>query len=207
VFRGGAVVAGAGVMTLALFLVLPLVQAIAKQPVADLTVRSVEAGSLPPPPAPPPEDPEPEPEPEPSEPQLEDAPLPDLAQLELSFNGGWSGDGWGGGDLGQKLDAMSAVQAQTGSALVSLRDLDQPPRVRNPVNPEISDAMRRKAPGTVHILFIVDEQGRVVNPVIQKSTDPVFERPALAAIKKWRFEPGKRNGEPVRFRMRVPFAF
>jgi protein TonB len=42
---------------------------------------------------------------------------------------------------------------------------------------------------------------------VQQSTDPVFERPALAAVKQWRFEPGKRNGKPVRFRMRVPITF
>ena len=33
------------------------------------------------------------------------------------------------------------------------------------------------------------------------------ERPALAAVKKWKFEPGKKGGEPVRFRMRVPITF
>ena len=28
----------------------------------------------------------------------------------------------------------------------------------------------------------------------------------LTAIKQWRFEPGKRNGEPVRTRMLQPFT-
>jgi len=57
------------------------------------------------------------------------------------------------------------------------------------------------------VLFVVNERGHVENPIIQKSTDPVFERPALNAVKQWRFEPGKRNGEPVRFRMRIPITF
>jgi protein TonB len=67
--------------------------------------------------------------------------------------------------------------------------------------------VRKQAPGTAYILFVVDAQGRVENPQVQKSSDPVFEKPALAAVKQWRFEPGKRNGQPVRFRMRVPVTF
>ncbi|MBZ0258769.1 energy transducer TonB, partial [bacterium] len=51
------------------------------------------------------------------------------------------------------------------------------------------------------------QRGQVENPIVQKSTDPIFENPALSAVKKWKFEPGKRNGEPVRFRMRVPITF
>jgi len=43
--------------------------------------------------------------------------------------------------------------------------------------------------------------------VVQQSPDPVFDRAALDAIKKWKFEPGKRNGKPVRFRMRQPITF
>ena len=67
--------------------------------------------------------------------------------------------------------------------------------------------VRRKAPGTVYILFLVGTDGRVENPIVQKSSDPIFEKPALAAIKQWKFEPGKRSGQPVRFRMRVPITF
>jgi protein TonB len=35
----------------------------------------------------------------------------------------------------------------------------------------------------------------------------VFEAPALKAVKQWKFEPGKKNGKAVRFRMRVPITF
>ena len=30
---------------------------------------------------------------------------------------------------------------------------------------------------------------------------------ALKAVKQWKFEPGKRKGKPVQFRMRVPITF
>ena len=41
--------------------------------------------------------------------------------------------------------------------------------------------------------FTVDERGRVQNPKVEKSTDPAFDKPALDAIKQWRFEPGSRG--------------
>lgn len=51
------------------------------------------------------------------------------------------------------------------------------------------------------------QDGRVTDAVVQTSSDPIFERPALAAVRKWKFEPGRRDGRPARFRMRVPVTF
>lgn len=59
----------------------------------------------------------------------------------------------------------------------------------------------------MYIIFIVNQRGRVENPIVQSSTDPIFENAALAAVKQWKFNPGTRNGQPVRFRMRVPVTF
>jgi protein TonB len=59
----------------------------------------------------------------------------------------------------------------------------------------------------VYVLFVVDQRGRVESPMVQSSTDPKFEAAAVAAVKQWKFEPGKRNGQAVKFRMRVPITF
>jgi protein TonB len=88
-----------------------------------------------------------------------------------------------------------------------LSDLDQKPRILYQPSPTLNAELRKRAPGTVHIIFIVDERGRVQNPIVQKSTDPIFEAPALAALQQWKFEPVKRKGETVRFRMQVPITF
>lgn len=193
-------------LTLLFFLVLPLMQAIAKPLSADLMVTSVGTAELPPPPPPPEQEPEEEPE-EPDEPpQLtEEAPPLDLAQLELALNPGLSG-GWLQGDFTVQLDSVVSGSDEV-DALFSMADLDQKPRVVYQPGPVLDAKLRNKAPGTVYVLFIVDQEGRVESPMVQKSTDPVFERSALAAVKQWRFEPGKRNGQPVRFRMRVPITF
>jgi protein TonB len=47
----------------------------------------------------------------------------------------------------------------------------------------------------------------VQRATVQKSSHPAFEAPALTAVGKWRFEPGKRKGESVAFKMRVPITF
>lgn len=200
------VLVGAAAMMLVFFLVLPLMQTLNRPLTNDLTLQTVDTAKLEAPPPPPEEEKEPEPEPDEAPPELaEEAPPLDLAQLELALNPGF-GDGWTAGDFVVKLNTGDSGDGGV-DALFSLADLDQKPRVLYQPGPLLSRDLRRKAPGTVQIIFIVDQQGRVENPAIQASSDPIFEKPALAAVKQWKFEPGKRNGQPVRFRMRVPITF
>ena len=122
--------------------------------------------------------------------------------------GGGFSEEWMGGDFAVKLNNVAAGgEGADVDALFSMADLDQPPRVIYQPGPILTPQLRKKAPGTVYILFIVNQSGRVENPMVQKSSDPVFEAPAMTAVKQWKFEPGKRNGKPVRFRMRVPISF
>ncbi len=208
VVRQFFVMAGAGALTMTFFMVLPLIQAIAEPPSADMVLQTVDAGNIPPPPPPPPEEePEQEEEPEEPPPQLADDPQPlDLSQLELALNPGGGAGGWMSGDFGVKLNTGGGAGGDV-DALFSLADLDQKPRATYQPHPVQSAKTRKKAPGKVYVIFIVDENGRVTKPIVQSSTDPVFERPALATVKKWKFEPGKRQGTAVRFRMRVPITF
>ncbi len=200
-------VAGAGVfLTGTFFLVLPLIQAITSPPTADLRLETVDAAFVPPPPPPPEDEPEPEEEVEEETPELEENVQPlDLSQLELALNPGFS-DGLLGGDFAVNLGAAVST-AEEVDALFSMSDLDQPARPIYQPNPVYNAKVRKKAPGTVWLIFIVDANGRVQSPKIQKSSDPVFDGPALSALKKWKFEPGKRNGKAVRSRMRIPITF
>jgi protein TonB len=197
-------VIGAVMLTLALFMVLPLMQTISKPASSDLAVHAVDTAKLPPPPPPPPEEEPEEEEPE-APPELEEeAPPLDLSQLELALNPGFGG-GLLEGDFAIKLKTAGA--AENVNAIFSMSDLDQEPRVIYQPGPILNKKLRRRAPGTVYVIFIVNERGRVENPIVQKSTDPIFNKAAVAAVRQWRFEPGKRNGEAVRFRLRVPITF
>ncbi|MBE36925.1 MAG: hypothetical protein CMI16_15450 [Opitutaceae bacterium] len=44
-------------------------------------------------------------------------------------------------------------------------------------------------------------------PYLINRTDRRFEEAALRAVSKWRFEPGRRHGRVVQFRMAVPIIF
>lgn len=203
------------VLALGLFLLLPLLESITATPTADLIVQQASTANLPPPPPPPPEEEKPEeeekPKEEPPPPDLaEETPPLDLSQLELALNiGAGGGVGAFQGDFAVTLPV--AEESKEGSsdvdALFSIADLDQKPRVMYQPGPNMTAEMRKQTPGTVYILFVVDQRGRVEDPLVQSTTNPIFDSAALAAVKQWRFEPGKRSGEAVKFRMRVPITF
>jgi protein TonB len=196
-------------LTLAVFLVLPLMQTISSRVQDDLLVSRVDSA----PPPPPeildePEEPEPEEPPEPP-PRLEASVEPiELAQLELAL-----APSFGDGVFGQlRVDVLSQLTAGGGAEdldrVFSLADLDQRPQTvfqPPPTYPRDLRAAGRR--GTVYVVFTVDPQGRVLDPAIQRSTDPAFDDAALDAVKRWRFEPGTRKGKKVPFRMRVPITF
>ncbi|MFM1822486.1 MAG: hypothetical protein RI967_752 [Planctomycetota bacterium] len=198
-------------LTVGLFLLLPLLESITSTNDSDTIIQAVDTAVTPPPPPPPePEEPEKEEEPEEPEPPklAEEAPPLDLSQLELALNPGMGGGGVADFAVKLPVGAAGGGDSEGGvDALFSLSDLDQKPRAIYQPGPSMTPALKKKAPATVNIIFIVDQRGRVESPMVQSSTLPDFEAPALAAVKQWRFEPGKRNGEPVKFRMRVPITF
>lgn len=206
VFRHGAlVVLGAVAITMAYFMILPLMQTIGAPPEKTDVISHGEIAVNEPPPPPPMEEPEEEPD-EPPPPDLADeAPPLDLSQLELALNPGMGGD-WGG-DFAVQLNSGLAG-GDNMDAIFSLSDLDQKPRVMYQPAPQYPAALRsKKLKGTVTIIFVVDKRGRVQNPKVQKTTHPGFNQNALKSVRQWKFEPAKKGGKAVSFRYRVPLTF
>lgn len=207
----GMVVVGAMGFTLAFFLVLPIIQAINEGPSADQMLYQAGRAELPPPTPPPVEEEQPEEE-EITPPEELDQPeqLLDLNQLELALRSDLGG-GWGGAGFGQiKLPSLTGGPGNEDDALFAGAGFDQEARATYKHSPSTNAAIRRKIqdrPGTVWLAFIVDVDGRVVQPRVLSSPDPIFEGPALAALKKWRFEPRRQNGKAVRSPMKVPITF
>jgi protein TonB len=202
-----AAIVVAAIVTAGIFLFLPLMQTIGSPSARDLTIRSLDVASLEPPPPPPPvEEPEEEQEIEQAPELTENAPPLDLDQLELALNP-MAGEGLFG-DFSIKLvnQLTNGGGKDEVNKIFSLADLDQRPRVIFQRVPNYPPELRRRN-GTVYIVFLVDTHGRVMNPKVEKSTDPAFERPAIEAVRQWRFEPGTRNGEKVAFKMRAPITF
>ncbi len=200
---------------LGIFMLLPVLESITSTPAEELQVQ--DADTIAPPPPPPeieqeeekPEEPPPEQEP----PKLADeAPPLDLSQLELALNPGTGGAGGFGGDFAVNLGAaikQASDSAEEADGLFSVGDLDQKPRVIAQSSPVVPAALKKLQSDnvTVQVIFVVNQQGRVEEPKVRRSNNSAFDQVAINCVKSWKFEPGKRNGEPVRFRMMAPITF
>lgn len=92
--------------------------------------------------------------------------------------------------------------------LFSAIDLDNKPRTLFQAAPEYPPIPKQEGlNGEVVVNFTVDENGEVHDVRVVRSSHADFEAPTIRAVSKWRFEPGRKNGKKVRFRMSVPVAF
>ena len=138
------------------------------------------------------------------EPELVEA---SLGQIEAALSGLT-----GSGDFAEVLNFSPGGQngaAGAGQSLdqaFSLSEIDQKPRVISQA-PPVCPAVMRKTEGSVYVMFVVDQAGRVSNPRVEKSSHPEFEKPALEAVKQWKFEPAIKAGQRVACKMRIPIRF
>ncbi len=196
---------GAAALTLAVFLVLPLTQIVSGRREAVLAVRPADLSQLEPeqdqeaPPPPPPESKPPE-EPPPS---LADfaPPLNLSVNLDVAFGSG--------GALATGAGLFDQAAAQSGGLdAFSVADLEKRPELLGAVPPVYPDTLRKaRVEGSVTLVFVLDEIGRVLDPRVESSTHKEFEAPALEAIRKWKFKPGIKDGQPVRTFLRQPIRF
>jgi protein TonB len=143
-------------------------------------------------------------------PELEAA---SLAAIEQALNGAGGAAGFGdsisfasGGKIGGTGKAGS-LEEKVENAF-NLSEIDQKPRPTFQGPPAYPAEMRgKKVEGVVTLIFIVDASGKVSSPKVEKASHPAFERPALEAVRAWRFEPGLRGGERVSSKMRQTLRF
>lgn len=105
--------------------------------------------------------------------------------------------------------ADKAPETSSRQTKFSLSEVDTHPRVMHKVPPSYPfRAKRRGVEGKVEVRFLVDKKGRVSQvSLIQAEPEGVFEESALKAVRKWRFEPGKKDGQPVATWVQVPIRF
>lgn len=80
-----------------------------------------------------------------------------------------------------------------------------PMRTSAPVYP--SQLKRDGVTGMVSVSIMVDEQGNVQEPKVEKSSNPGFDQAAIDAVSKWKFKPAKKAGAPVSVKVVVPVKF
>jgi periplasmic protein TonB len=100
-----------------------------------------------------------------------------------SGDGGGFGPGSGGGVGGGAFKVGGGVSA---------------PQLISKVEPEYSEEARKaRYEGTVLLYIEVDPGGRAQNIRVVRSLGLGLDEKAIEAVKKWKFKPGYKNGQPV----------
>jgi TonB family protein len=126
-----------------------------------------------------------------------------LAKLGPPSNGMGSGGGIGngrGGGIGSGDGAGFGPGSGGGFGGGAFRvggGVSQPAVVYK-VDPEYSEEARKaKYSGTVLLQLVVDTDGKAKNIKVVKGVGLGLDEKAIEAVQKWKFTPGKKNGQPV----------
>ncbi len=95
-----------------------------------------------------------------------------------------------------------------GVKIFEVGELDQEPvpvKRFAPIYPPVLKGNRVE--GFANVVFVVNEQGKVVDAEIEKSSHAEFGLNALSAVQRWEFKPGFKDGSPVNTLVRVPLSF
>jgi protein TonB len=96
-----------------------------------------------------------------------------------------------------------------GRAVYTLGEVDRPPERTVYVAPVYPAAARRRGlAGWVSLVFVVTREGRVEDVVVVDAEGGRrFEAPAVRAVRRWKFRPGRLEGEAVPVRCTVKINF
>jgi protein TonB len=109
--------------------------------------------------------------------------------------------------FGENLRTLTTAEVATQDAF-DVSDLEKRPEAVSQVAPAYPAELRKaRIEGVVTLVFVLNETGRVEDPRVENASRPEFEKPALEAIRKWRFRPGEKDGQPVRSYVRIPMRF
>lgn len=86
--------------------------------------------------------------------------------------------------------------------LLSEKDAYEPPHLTQYVPPPAAES-----PGEAEVAVMIDTAGRVTDTRIVSASSPTLADSALAAVRRWRFTPGKRNGQLIAMSFIFPVEF
>ena len=127
-----------------------------------------------------------------------------LSQINMALNPGNGGMG----AAGFNVSSFQLSDDFADDLIFEISDLDVKPNPLIRIAPTYPSQLKRSGiQGKVWLVFVVDEQGSILQPRVLESAHPDFSKSALAAINQWKFEPGKRGGKAVKTRVRIPLSF
>lgn len=82
------------------------------------------------------------------------------------------------------------------------------PELKEPVAPRYPAAMRKAGqPGGAILRVVVGPNGRVRDLTLVRASHPDFGASALEAVRRWRFDPARKEGTPVEAQFNLAVAF
>ena len=106
------------------------------------------------------------------------------------------------------LGLVSPMSAQQDDTVYRPGNGVSTPRLIRDVKPQYSaGALRRGVNGAVLLRCVVDRDGVPTRIEIIQALDEELDRTSLEALKQWRFEPGRKDGEAVLVQIDVAMAF
>lgn len=112
----------------------------------------------------------------------------------------------------QIVPAISADDRDDAEAAPSVGDEPTPGRIAPKPTKVIApqhppELWTQRVTGNADIECLVTVDGKVADAKVVKASRPEFGEAALAAVRQWEFEPGKRNGVVSAMLVRVPLNF
>jgi protein TonB len=93
-------------------------------------------------------------------------------------------------------------------SLVSLEEIDAPPKIATIVKPTYPPlALKARIGGTVLLRVLVSEKGLPLDIQIARKAPAGLDEAAVAAVRRWTFTPALKDGVPVRTWLMVPIPF
>lgn len=118
-----------------------------------------------------------------------------------SGSGGGIGSGEGGGVGPGKGGGFGGGVFKVGGGVSAPKALQTP-------DPEYSEEARKsKYQGTVVLWLIVDEEGRPQGIRVSRALGMGLDQKAIEAVRRWTFEPARKNGQPVKVQITVEVNF
>jgi periplasmic protein TonB len=124
-------------------------------------------------------------------------------------SGGGIGAGSGGGvGIGTGRGVGQGTGGGYGGGVFKVGGGVQAPRAIETPDPEYSEEARKaKFQGTVVLWLIVDQTGHPHDIRVSRSVGMGLDQKAIEAVRRWRFEPATKDGQPVAVQINVEVNF